>query len=123
MGAAPDNFRDEMTGARAGDDVGGRGAHHQGLAEGPAGPPGAICHPSNAGVPPSTLTVPSQNSQLLIHVYMENSSSFPFSDSPRVEEKKALYSSTLLFWVRGKQIVHEATREQLARHMERSRRS
>lgn len=87
-GSAPDTFRDEMTGARAGDDVGGRGAHHQGLAEGPAGPPRAICHPSNAGVTLPTQTVPPQNSQLLIRVYVENSSSFPFSDSSGVEEKK-----------------------------------
>lgn len=86
----PDTSWDEMTGAREGDDVRGRAAHHQGLAEGPAGPAGAICHPSNAGVTPLTQTVPSQNSQLLIHLYKENSSSsFPFSDSPRVEEKKS----------------------------------
>lgn len=103
--------------------MGGRGAHHQGLAEGPAGPPRAICHPSNAGGTLLTQTVPPQNSPLLIRVYVDNSSSFPFSDSSGVEEKKkALYSSTMLFWVRGKQIVHEATREQPARHMERSRR-
>lgn len=60
----------------------------RGWQRGQPGHLGPFVTPSNAGVTLPTQTVPPQNSQLLIRVYVENSSSFPSVTHPEWRRKK-----------------------------------